>query len=63
MMVKKKYNPAKRHVRMGSVEGKRFQRLGEIGELLAAQILKENRFTDIRNLNSIKKNFVFADYH
>ncbi|MBN2864122.1 MAG: hypothetical protein JXN62_13225 [Bacteroidales bacterium] len=63
MKKKNKYDPAKRNVHLGSVEGKRFQRLGEIGELLAAQILKENRFTDIRNLNSIKKNFVFADYH
>jgi hypothetical protein len=63
MMKKRKYNPAKRHVRMGSAEGKRFQRLGEIGELLAAQILKQKRFTYIRNLNRIKKNFVFADYH
>jgi hypothetical protein len=60
---KKKYDPAKRNVHLGPAEGKRFQRLGEIGELLAAQILKQNRFTDIRNLNSIKKNFVFADYH
>lgn len=63
MEKKKRYDPSKRNVHLGPAEGKRFQRLGEIGELLAAQILKQNRFTDIRNLNSIKKNFVFADYH
>jgi hypothetical protein len=60
---KKKYDPAFRHVRLGPVEGRRFKHLGDIGEILAEQILRENGFTDIRNLNSIKKNFVFADYY
>jgi hypothetical protein len=48
---------------MGEQEGKRFKKLGDIGETLAAESLKENEFKNMRILNEIEMNFRFADFY
>ena len=50
-------------LKMGPEEGKRFKKLGDIGEELAAEILKENGFKNIKNLNHEEMNFRFADFY
>ena len=59
----KNYDPSKRNIKLGSGEGKRFKKLGDFGEILAAEVLKENGFNKIRNLNDDQNNFEFADYY
>lgn len=56
------YNPAKRNIYLGDLEGKRFKKLGDYGELLAHQLLEEHAFENIIDLNEIKKNAPFADF-
>lgn len=56
------YDPSKRHIELTSTEGKRFKSLGDIGELLAKQLLLENGFIDVVDLNGLKANFPFADF-
>ncbi len=57
------YDPAKRNVNIGPAEGRRFKKLGDLGEELAAEILKENGFKSIMNLNEKEMNFRFADFY
>jgi len=63
MNKKKKYDPARRIIHMGPKEGKRFKKLGDIGEVIASQILEESGFKNIRNLNNEKMNVQFADFY
>jgi len=58
-----KYNPAKRNINLGLKEGKRFKYLGNMGESIAEQVLKDNGFHNIRNVNTDKNNFHFADLY
>jgi len=44
-------------------EAKRKKSLGELGELFAFKALIDNGFTNIKNLNDIKKNYPFADIY
>ncbi|MFW5983224.1 MAG: hypothetical protein ACOCQ4_01890 [bacterium] len=57
------YDPAKREIKLGKKEGKRFKKLGDFGELLAGDALKQNGFENIVNLNDFQYNFPFADYY
>ncbi len=61
-IIKKMYDPSKRHVELTATEGRRFKTLGDIGESLAFEILNSNHFNDIVDLNECKVNFPFADF-
>lgn len=56
------YDPAKRGVKLTSIEGKRFKKLGDIGESIAMEVLLYNQFQSIVDLNEVKTNFPFADF-
>ena len=57
------YNPAIRNIQLGETEGKRFKKLGDFGEILAYQLLADQGFENIINLNEIKMNAPFADFY
>jgi len=57
-----KYDPAARNVSITSKEGKRFKKLGDIGEHLALLLLERNGFIHFHNLNNTAMNFPFADF-
>ena len=42
---------------------RRFKELGSAGEYLTEQLLKDNGFANIRNLNHDQMNFPFADFY
>jgi hypothetical protein len=46
---------------MGLLQLERITRLGRLGEILAAERLKHNGFTDVDDLNAGRTNFPFAD--
>lgn len=56
------YDPAKREIKLTFIEGKRFKKLGDIGESIAMEVLLYNQFQNIVDLNEVKANFPFADY-
>lgn len=56
------YDPAKREIKLTSIEGKRFKMLGDIGECIAMEVLLYNQFQNIVDLNEVKTNFAFADF-
>lgn len=58
-----KYDPAKRHIKLGQEEGRRFKKLGDFGEQLVPELLLENGFSNIRNMNEIQMNFPYADFY
>jgi len=57
------YNPANRNIQLGETEGKRFKKLGDFGEILAYQLLADQCFENIINLNEIKNNAPYADFY
>ena len=56
------YDPAIRKIKLTSLEGKRFKKLGDIGESIADELLLTNGFDNVKNLNDVKVNFPFADF-
>ena len=52
----------KRVAVLNSTTAQRAKRLGDIGESLAEALLEQHGFINIRNLNSIRMNFPFADF-
>jgi hypothetical protein len=52
----------KRVARLNSSTAGRWKRLGDAGEKLARELLLQNGFTDVENLNDRKMNFPFADF-
>lgn len=51
----------KRTAKLDSKTAQRWQRFGALGEQLALEILLRNGFTNIRNVNTEKMNFAYAD--
>lgn len=60
---KKSYDPAHRKIMLGKEEGRRFKKLGDMGEAVAPVLLEEAGFNNIMNLNNQKMNFLFADFY
>ena len=61
MITEKEYDPARRNVSLTSKEGKRFKKLGDMGEQLALLLLERHGFIHFHNLNNSSMNFPFAD--
>ena len=59
----KTYDPSRRNIKLGKGEGRRFKRLGDIGEELAPALLIMGGFSNLKNLNDQKINFPFADFY
>ena len=63
MKLKKIYGMKDSKSNIINKEARRKKALGELGKLLGIKALVDNGFTNIKNLNGIKRNYTFADLY